>query len=278
VAGLFRIERSNNVSTTAEQKQTVLKMFDLTGRVAVMTGGAGLYGRQIAEALAEAGARTFMASRNLDKLRAQADLFRQAGLDVTALQFDQANEQSVLGLLQQVLDAAGKVDILVNNVVLRPMADWSSPAADFAKSMEVNATGLFLMTRAFGEHMVARGQGSIINVGSTMGTIGPDYTLYEGLNWGMPPDYFFHKGGLLQLTRFAASKFGPSGVRVNAISPGGFFNSQDPRFVERYNARTFLGRMANQSDLKGVIVFLASDASAYITGANIAVDGGYTCK
>lgn len=98
------------------------------------------------------------------------------------------------------------------------------------------------------------------------------------MDWGLPPDYYFHKGGLLQLTRFAASKLGPRGVRVNAVSPGGFFNDQDPRFVERYNARTFLGRMADQSDLKGAIIFLASDASGYVTGANIAVDGGYTCK
>lgn len=253
-------------------------MFDLTGRVAVVTGGAGLFGQQIVEALAEAGARTFMASRNLDKLRAQAEIFRHSGLNVATLQYDQASEPSILQLLQQVTDVAGKVDILVNNSVLRPMGDWTSSGADFAKSMEVNATGLFLMTRAFGEHMVARGQGSIINVGSTYGMVGPDYTHYIGLGWGVSPDYFVHKGGMLQLTRFAAAKFGPHGVRVNAISPGGLFNNQDPRFLERYNARTFLGRMANQTDLKGVVVLLASDASAYITGANIPVDGGYTCK
>jgi NAD(P)-dependent dehydrogenase (short-subunit alcohol dehydrogenase family) len=259
-------------------KQTVREMFDLTGRAAVVTGGAGLFGRQIVEALAEAGARTFMASRNLDKLRVQAEEFRHAGLDVAAVQYDQASETSILQLLQQVVDVAGKVDILVNNAVLRPMGDWTSSGADFAKSMEVNATGLFLMTRAFGEHMVARGQGSIINVGSTYGTVGPDYTHYEGLGWGVSPDYFVHKGGMVQLTRFAAAKFGPHGVRVNAISPGGLFNNQDPRFLERYHARTFLGRLANQTDLKGVVVLLASDASAYITGANIPVDGGYTCK
>ena len=262
----------------SERTRTVRELFDLTGRVAVVTGGAGLFGRQIVEALAEAGAHTFMASRNIEKLQAQAEVFRQAGLDITALQYDQASEQSILQLLQQVLDAAGKVDILVNNSVLRPMSDWSSPAADFAKSMEVNATGLFLMTRAFGEHMAERGQGSIINVGSIQGVVGPDYTLYEGLNWGSPPDYFFHKGGMVQLTRYAASRLGPRGVRVNTITPGGFFNEQDARFVARYNARTFLGRMANQTDLKGVIVFLASDASAYVTGANIHVDGGYTSK
>ena len=194
------------------------------------------------------------------------------------LQYDQADEQSILQLLQQVVDAAGHVDILVNNSVLRPMHGWLAPAADFAKSMEVNATGLLMITRAFGEHMAQCGQGSIINVGSTYGTVGPDFALYEGTDMDAPPDYFFHKGGLLQLTRYVAAKLGPRGVRVNAISPGGFFTDQNPRFVERYNARTFLGRMANRTDLKGVVVFLASDASAYITGANIPVDAGFTAK
>jgi NAD(P)-dependent dehydrogenase (short-subunit alcohol dehydrogenase family) len=262
----------------SEKKQTVQELFDLRGRVAVVTGGSGLYGRQIAEALAEAGARTIMASRNLDKLRAQADFFRKAGLEIDVLQYDQSSEASIQQLLKQALDLAGKVDILVNNSVLRTMKDWGDPASNFTQSMEVNGTGLFVMTRVFGDYMATQSHGSIINVGSIQGVVGPDFTLYEGLNWGAPPDYFFHKGGLLQLTRYAAAVLGPRGVRVNAITPGGFFNNQDESFVKRYNARTFLGRMANESDIKGVIVFLASDASAYVTGANVAVDGGYTCK
>jgi NAD(P)-dependent dehydrogenase (short-subunit alcohol dehydrogenase family) len=266
------------VTASAEIRQNVMKMFDLTGRVAVATGGAGLYGRQIVEALAEAGARTIMASRNVEKLRAQADVFRQAGLNVDVRQYDQASEASIEQLLKQSLDLAGKVDILVNNSVLRPMGDWGDPASKYAESMVVNGTGLFLMTRVFGDYMATQGQGSIINISSIQGMVGPDFTLYEGLNWGAPPDYFFHKGGLLQLTRYAASVLGPRGVRVNAITPGGFFNNQDAGFVKRYNARTFLGRMANPTDLKGSVVFLASDASAYMTGANVVVDGGYTSK
>ena len=256
----------------------VLDSFTLTGKTAVVTGGAGLFGRQIAEALAEAGARTFMASRDVEKLEAQAAKFRNAGLDVTALSLDQAKEESVNALLAEVISRAGGVDVLVNNAVLRPMKDWTDTPAAFARSMEVNATGIFMMTRAFGEHMAGRGGGSIIQVSSIQGNIGPDFSLYEGFDWGMPPDYFFHKGGMIQLTRFAASKLGPKNVRVNAISPGGFLNNQPEVFVKRYNQRTFLGRMANESDLKGVIVFLASDASLYITGANIPVDGGYMAK
>ena len=262
----------------AEHERSVLEMFSLAGKVAVVTGGAGLYGRQITEAVAEAGARTFMASRNLEKLQAQAETLAQRGLEVVPLQLDQGDEASVERLLEQVLAAVGRVDVLVNNAVLRPMGDWSSPFEQFAESMQVNVTGIFMMTRTFGDDMARRGAGSIINVGSIQGMVGPDFTLYEGLDWHISPDYFVHKGGMLQLTRFAAAKLGPHGVRVNTISPGGFFNDQDPQFVDRYNARTFLGRMAHQSDLKGIIVFLASDASAYVTGANIPVDAGYTAK
>lgn len=256
----------------------VMEQFSLKDRVAVVTGGAGLYGRQIAEALAEAGARTFMASRGIEKLEEQARTFRRAGLDVTALQLDQSKEESAQALLARVCELAGGVDVLVNNAVLRPMADWSSPAADFQKSMEVNATGLFIMLHTFGEHMAGRGRGSIINIGSIQGLVGPDYTLYEGLGWGSPPDYFFHKGGMVNLTRYAASRLGPRGVRVNTLTPGGFFNNQDERFIQRYNARTLLGRMAGDQDMKGAVVFLASDASAYVTGADLIVDGGYTAK
>jgi NAD(P)-dependent dehydrogenase (short-subunit alcohol dehydrogenase family) len=254
----------------------VLDRFNLAGKVALVTGGAGLYGRQITEALAQAGARIYIASRDPVPSERLADACREQGWVVSYLPLDQSDESSVLQLERRLARDAGRVDILVNNAVLRPMANWSSPAAKFAESMAVNATGLFLMTRIFGEHMVAQGGGSIINVGSIQGSVGPDFSLYEGLDWVAPPDYFFHKGGMLNFSRFAAAKLGPGNVRVNVVSPGGFLAGQDPKFVARYVARTLLGRMANATDLQGAIVFLASDASAYITGANLFVDGGYT--
>ena len=256
----------------------VLDSFKLKGKIALITGGAGLYGRQIVEALCEAGATTIMASRNVAKLEEYAAELRKSGLSAHAMELDQGEESSILNLLEQVKQKHGGVDVLINNAAARPMKSWNAPAKDFEESMRVNATGVFLMTRAFGEHMASRGKGSIVNIGSIQGCVGPDLSLYEGTGMGAIPDYFFHKGGMVQLTKFAAAQLGPKGVRVNCISPGGFFNNQDPRFVERYNARTFLGRMANETDLKGVIVFLASDASAYITGANIPIDGGYTAK
>ena len=258
----------------------VLDSFRLDGKVALVTGGAGLYGRQIAEAVAEAGAKTFIASRGIEALERQAEKFRSAGLDVTALQLDQSKEDSIRGLLKQIVDIAGQVDILVNNAVARTMVEGAPRYEAFAKSQEINATGIVMMTEIFAQHMAERKTGSIINISSIYGMLGPDLGLYEGtgMTSAMPPDYWFNKGGMMQLTRFAAGVYGPSGVRVNTISPGGFYDGQPELFVNRYNAKTFLGRMANEQDLKGVIVFLASDASGYITGVNIPVDAGLSAK
>jgi NAD(P)-dependent dehydrogenase (short-subunit alcohol dehydrogenase family) len=145
--------------------------------------------------------------------------------------------------------------------------------------MRVNATGLFLMIRTFGEVMCRRKQGSIVNIGSMQGMVGPSPELYEGTDIGVPPpDYFFHKGGMINLTRYYASVFGANGVRVNCILPGGFFNHQPEPFLKQYSKRTMLGRMADEQDLGGPTVFLLSEASRYITGVNLPVDGGYSAK
>jgi NAD(P)-dependent dehydrogenase (short-subunit alcohol dehydrogenase family) len=136
------------------------------------------------------------------------------------------------------------------------------------------------MHRVFGDMMAEKGCGSIINIGSYMGFLGPDDTLYRGVSFSgfNSPDYFFHKGGMTNLTRFMASKYGPQGVRVNVLELGGLLRDQDEIFVERYNDRTFVKRMANDTDIMGIIILLASDASSYITGAVIPVDGGYSAK
>ena len=220
--------------------------FNLDGKVALVTGGGGRFGRQIVRALAEAGAQVVTASRDVARLDAYATELRAADLRVDTAPLDQADEASILALRDHMMQRYGRVDVLVNNAVLRPMRGWSSPAAEFGQSMDINATGLFVITRAFGDPMAERGSGSIINVGSIQGMIGPDLTLYEGVAQPPPPDYFFHKGGMLQLTRYAAGVLGPRGVRVNAVSPGGFYDGQDARLVERDSARTFLGRMAGE--------------------------------
>jgi NAD(P)-dependent dehydrogenase (short-subunit alcohol dehydrogenase family) len=260
---------------------SILDRFSLSGKVALLTGGAGLYGRQLVSALAEAGADTWIGSRNVEPLEKIAAEHRDRGLQVRALQLDQADEPSVLRVRDEILRQSGRIDILVNNAVSRPMlkAGYRDEASTFAESMRVNATGLFIITRAIGDAMAERGGGSIVMIGSIHGMIGTDPTLYEGTNLsGWYPDYFFHKGGMINFTRFIASYYGARNVRCNCVSPGGFFNHHPEPFLGRYCARTFLGRMANDADLQGAVVFLASDASVYITGTNLPVDGGYTAK
>ena len=260
---------------------SVMEMFSLKGKVALLTGGAGLYGRQITEGLAESGAETYIASRNLQALEKLAAEHRAKGEQVAALRLDQGNEDSILAVRDEIVRLSGRIDVLVNNAVARPMKKgWDDDAKFFDESMHVNATGLFVMTRAIGEVIAQNGKGSIINIGSMMGMVGVEMANYRGTTMGTyAPDYFYHKGGIINFSRLCASYFGPKNVRVNCVSPGGFQTPEHPEpFVRQYSQRTQLGRMANATDLKGVIVFLASDASAYITGANIPVDGGYTAK
>ena len=256
-------------------------LFSLDGKVALVTGGAGLYGRQLVAGMAEAGAKTFTASRSIDSVEKVAAGYRDQGLDVTALSYDQADEESIHQLRDEILERAGRCDILVNNSVLRPMKEGYRDTLDsFALSMRVNATGLFAITRAFGDAMAEKGEGAIVNIASIHGMIAPDPWLYEGTNiTGWYPDYFFHKSGMINFTRFTASYYGDKGVRCNSVSPGGYQTEQhDPLFLENYAKKTILGRMANDDDLKGVVVFLASPAAAYITGVNVPVEAGYTAK
>ena len=258
---------------------TVLDMFHLDGKVALITGGAGLYGRQIVRAVAEAGARTYIASRNLAALEKVAAEHREQGYDVRSLQLDQSDEESIMAVRDAIQEENGKLDILVNNAVARPVKDgYFSDAEAIDESMRVNGTGLILLTRALGE-IISDG-GSIINIGSIMGLIGLEPLNYRGTDMsGWYPDYFFHKGGMANLTRFLASYYGSRGIRVNCVHPGGLWSPSHPEpFVANYSERTCLGRLANDTDLMGIIVFLASDASVYVTGTNIPVDGGYTAK
>lgn len=258
----------------------VLESFSLRGKVALVTGGAGKYGRQIVKALVEAGAQTYFSTSREGQLAELEQQFRESGHEVKAIYMNQGDEDSIIAARDQLIGKAGKIDVLVNNAVARTMRKgWEEAAQRFAESMQVNATGLFIVTRAFGDIMAAQRSGSIINVGSMYGMVGPDITMYEGLDMRTNPDYYFNKGGMMNFTRYVASQYGSAGVRCNCVSPGGYWTPQtSDTFVERYNKRTLLGRMANDTDLKGVMVFLASDASLYVTGSNIAVDGGYTAK
>lgn len=254
-------------------------LFSLQGRTLLLTGGAGLYGRGLAAMLAATGARLILAARDVAKLQKVADEETALGRTVIAEQLDQGDEASIVALAERVHEKFGALDGLVNNAVLRPMKGTNGAAEQFAESMKVNATGVMLMHRHFGRKMAEAGRGSIVNIGSIQGMIGPSYELYQGTGMGdLPPDYFFHKGGMENLTRFYAALYGPSSVRVNCLAPGGFFNNQPEPFLQRYCEHTMLGRMADDTDLGGAVIFLLSDASRYITGVNLPVDGGYTAK
>lgn len=262
----------------------VMKMFDLTGKVALVTGGSGNYGRPITQALAEAGATVITASRNLEKNEAFAVTLRQQGLKVFADTYDQGDEQSILGLRDRLIEKYDKVDILVNNSALRGRfsGGFDRGTMDgFAESLRVNGAGMFILSRALGNVMAENGGGSIINIGSYMGNLGPNEPLYAGTD-GMSalgaPDYFYHKSGMHNLTRFLAANYGPKGVRCNCLALGGLFNNQHPAFVENYSKATMVGRLAKEDDIKGIIVYLASDASEYLTGTVIPLDGGYSAK
>jgi NAD(P)-dependent dehydrogenase (short-subunit alcohol dehydrogenase family) len=258
---------------------TILNRFSLAGKIIVLTGGSGLYGRQLTRAMAQAGATVIIASRHGEKLQRLAAAERELGLDVTAELLDQGDESSVMGLRDRVLDRYGRIDGLVNNAVLRPMSSLDDAVSSWEESLKVNATGLFLMCRTFGALMAEAGGGSIVNIGSIQGEVGPAPELYENTDMGLPPpDYFFNKGGMINLTRYFASVLGARNVRVNCVSAGGFFNEQPEPFLTRYAAKTMLGRMAGEHDLEGPVVFLLGEAAAYVTGAILAVDGGYTAK
>ncbi len=257
----------------------ILGSFSLDNKIALVTGGAGLYGRQIVKAVAEAGARTYIASRNLEALELLASEHRALGHDVRALRMDQADEASIFAARDSILRESGKPHILINNAVARPVKKgYFDDATAINESMRVNGTGLILVTRTMGEEMADGG--SIINIGSMMGLVGVEPLNYKGTDMsGWYPDYFFLKGGMANLTRFLASYYGPRAIRVNCIHPGGLLMETHPKpFVQNYSERTCLGRMANDTDLMGIVVFLASDASVYLTGTNIPVDGGYTAK
>ena len=257
----------------------VRKMFDLTGCVALVTGGTGLYGTPISEALAESGAHVIIASRNRIRCEEWAAKLAKRELQTSAEGYDQGDERSILQLRDRVLKTWGQIDVLVNNSVARPMKSYGDSLEAWRQSVEVNATGLFAISRAFLDPMLARGKGSIINISSIQGVVAPDFKNYAGTDKTTPPDYHFHKHGLIGLTKYLAAWAGPRGVRVNAISPGGFSPNNEVKepLLSQYCRRVFLGRLADHDDLKGVVVFLACEASRYITGQNIIVDGGYTC-
>ncbi len=252
-------------------------LFRLDGRVALVTGGAGIYGTHITKALAEVGASVIVASRNLDQCEAVAAQMSSEGLKVFGRHLDLGSSDSISTLCDGIVADFGKLDILFNNAVARSGGDPSTVTEeDWVRAMAINSTGFFLACKIFGEQMVKQRSGVMVNISSIYGVVGPNFNIYEGTDITSPANYAFAKGGMVNFTRYAASYYGRFGIRVNCISPGGFQTDQPDVFIKNYSKQTPLGRMATDDDIKGAAVFLASDASAYITGHNLMVDGGWT--
>jgi NAD(P)-dependent dehydrogenase (short-subunit alcohol dehydrogenase family) len=267
-----------------------MSLFDLTGKTAIVTGACGLLGRNHCWALAQAGANVVALDIQDGLSRGVANHLYGSGSHL-GLGVDITSRASLEAARDQILAQFGHIDVLVNNAAINDMFENPAMAADLSKFenfpletfrqvLEVNVTGMFLASQVLGTPMAQRGSGSIINVASTYGIVGPDQSIYRNeageQTFYKSPSYPMTKGAVVNFTRYLAAYWGAAGVRVNTLSPGGVENSQDAFFIKQYSAKTPLGRMAAPTDYQGAVVFLASDASAYMTGANLVVDGGWT--
>ncbi|MFI5136411.1 MAG: SDR family oxidoreductase [Sphingobacteriales bacterium] len=264
------------------------QLFSLKNKTAIVTGALGLLGKKHCEALAEAGANVVVA--DMDEAAAEA-FAASLGEQHGGLKVDVTSERSLKTARDKIITRYGSIDILVNNAAINDMfenpgmakelsAFENYPLDAFKKSLDVNVTGVFLASQVFGSVMAGQGSGSIINIASTYGIVGPDQSIYRNecgeQTFYKSPVYPVTKGAVVNFTRFLAAYWGNKGVRVNTLSPGGVENAQNEFFIQNYSAKTLLGRMAQPNDYQGALIFLASDASAYMTGANLIVDGGWT--
>lgn len=266
--------------------------FDLTGRRAVVTGGGGILGQGFCKVLAAHGARVAVLDVDLAAATRAVQAIREAvpDADLLPLACDVSNPAQVLDAVQQVVQAFGGIDILHNNAATKgsDLKRFFEPfetydLATWREVMAVNVDGMFLMAQAVGRQMLAQGQGgSIVQTASIYGVVAPDQRIYEGSQYmGMPINtpavYSASKAAVVGLTKYLASYWGSHGIRVNTLTPGGVESGQNEVFSKRYSARVPLGRMAQAGDMESALLYLASDASAYVTGQNLIVDGGLTC-
>ncbi len=266
-------------------------LFDLTGRVALVTGGAGLLGRQFTQTLAEAGAHVVVADFLAEAAEEQAAELLRQGFQAVSVAADVTSEADTEQMVQAALDRWGQLDILVNSAAWDPKFDpenvesqgsnafESYPLDLWNQAVNINLTGMFLACRAAAKVMQDQGRGSIVNICSTYGLGGPDQRIYE--RPGEPPRYkpvFYSvtKAGVLGLTKYIATYYAGTAIRCNALTPGGVYNDHDEAFTRAYSYRTVMGRMADKHEMNGALLFLASDASSYMTGGNLIVDGGWT--
>jgi 2-deoxy-D-gluconate 3-dehydrogenase len=271
----------------------IQEKFDLTGRVAIVTGGVGLLGAEFCRTLAEAGAAVVVVDVNESASQETADTLTRSGYKSLAVPADITKPNSVNAIVDKVVSTFGQLDILVNSAALDPKFDPDAikkgitpgafedyPLDNWNAALNVNLTGMFLVTQACVKQMLTQGKkGSIINICSTYGLNGPDQSIYvkDGERVAFKPVYYtVTKAGVLGFTKYLAAYYAGTEIRVNALTPGGVFNNHEDYFVRNYSAKTILGRMAKKDEMNGALLFLASDASSYMTGNNLIVDGGWT--
>ena len=267
-------------------------MFSLAGKTAIVTGGAGLLGAEFCRTLAEAGASVILADIDGKAANELAGSLKEAGLQAYPVETDVTQKAQVREMVTTAVDRFGGLDILVNSAALDPKFDphhaggpanafEEYPLESWNQALSVNLTGMFLCCQAAVQPMLAAGHGKIINICSMYGLVGPDQRLYRRQAEAEPSQfkpvyYSVTKAGVLGLTRYLATYYAGKNICVNALTPGGVYNGHDEVFLKAYAARSVLGRMARKDELNGALLFLASEASSYMTGANLVVDGGWT--
>ena len=235
-------------------------------------------------ALSAYGARIIMADFNLEKCQAAVDALIKEGIDATAMYCDVTAKESWQKLLDDVVNEYGTVDILINNAGFTNQSKSANfdaafenfPLQDWNAIMNVNLTGAFLGCQVIGSYMVNKGKGSIINIASLYGVVSPNHKMYPGTGISQPVAYSVSKHGVVALTKYLATLWAEKGVRVNSLTPGGIFNGHDGLFLERFKQLNPIGRMSDKTELRGGIVYLASDASSHVVGHNLIIDGGWT--
>ncbi len=259
-------------------------LFNLTGKTAIITGGAGLLATEHAIALCEFGANVIMADINLESCSNAVQKIKDLGHNVSAATCDVTSKDSWVMLLDKVLELYGQVDILINNAGFTNQSKSANfdasfenfPLEDWNAIMNVNLTGTFLGCQVIGKQMLKQQKGSIINIASLYGVVSPHHRIYPGTGISQPVAYSVSKNGVVALTKYLATLWAEKGVRVNALTPGGVWNGHEGLFLERFNQLNPIGRMSDKSELRGGIVYLASDASSHVVGHNLIIDGGWT--
>lgn len=271
----------------------VLEKFQMRGQVAIVTGGAGLLGKQFASTLAQAGAAVVVADLNRMTAHTIAENLVKDGYPALGVGVDVTDPASVAEMVETAVNVYGRLDVLVNSAALDPKFDLDAvergiPAGSFEdypldqwrQALDVNLTGMFLCCQAAVKPMLQQEKkGSLINICSTYGLVAPDQRLYQrdGVQTAYKPVYYsVTKAGVMGMTRYLAAYYAGTDIRCNALTPGGVYNQHDEEFVRSYSARAIMGRMAQIDEMNGALLFLASDASSYMTGANLVVDGGWT--